>query len=308
MVDPINLVAESKVNRFFRARNKLTQGNVISHITQPAAGKDPCFIEDDDFLCMLGFLNESAQKYDYEIYSFCLMRNHVHLLLRPNKENLQNAMRDLFSRYAMRFNRKYERRGHLFGGPYRQAVCLEEAYLIAASIYIHLNPVKADIVSDVGDYRWSSARLFIDEPEKISFVNADFILQMLADDLQSARDRYRKLLEKGRELPVDHAQAQEGGLEHFKQKLILAFPKFFGKMAAAKTVATIEGKEILNMEALEARIDEVVAHYGKRKPGSRQAIRFLIEQLIARGFKRSEIAERLHISNKTVYNILKTHT
>ncbi len=155
-MDPIDLVAEHKVNRFFRARKKLTQGNVISHITQRAAGKDPCFVEDDDFLCMLGFLKESAQKHDYEIFSFCLMGNHAHLLLRPNQGNLQSAMRDLFSRYAMRFNRKYERRGHLFGGPYRQAVCLDEAYLIAASIYIHLNPVKAGIVSDPRDYRWGS--------------------------------------------------------------------------------------------------------------------------------------------------------
>jgi len=54
-VEPIDLIADHKVYRFFRARRKLTQGNVISHITQRAAGKDPCFIEDDDFLCMLGF-------------------------------------------------------------------------------------------------------------------------------------------------------------------------------------------------------------------------------------------------------------
>jgi len=67
-VEPIDLIAEHKVYRFFRARRKLTQGNVISHlrlhraresnggqVTQRATGKDPCFIEDDDFLCMLGF-------------------------------------------------------------------------------------------------------------------------------------------------------------------------------------------------------------------------------------------------------------
>ena len=194
----------------------------------------------------------------------------------------------------------------MFGGPYRQAVCLDEAYLIAASIYIHLNPVKADIVSDPRDYRWSSIRLFVGESEKISFVNAAFVMKMLANDLQVARKRYRQLLEKGTELPFDYAQAQEGGVEHFKQKLIKAFPKIFGKMTTAKTVARIAGKEILNMEALEQRIDEAVAQYGKRKPGSRRAMKFLIEQLIARGFKRSEIAERLHISPKTVYNILKT--
>lgn len=101
LLDPIDLVAEQKLNRFFRARKKLTQSNVISHITQRVAGKDPCFVEDDDFLCMLGFLKESAQKHDYEIFSFCLMGNHAHLLLRPNQGNLQSAMRDLFSRQLL---------------------------------------------------------------------------------------------------------------------------------------------------------------------------------------------------------------
>jgi len=204
----------------------------------------------------------------------------------------------------MRFNRKYERRGHLFGGPYRQAVCLDEAYLISASVYIHLNPVKANIVSDSRDYRWSSVRLFSDGSEKISFVNAGFIMQMLADNLQSGRTRYRQLLEKGVDLPVDYTQ--EDGVEHFKQKLMKALPKIFAKMAKTKTVAKIAGKEIWNMETLERRIDEAAAQYREHKPGSRQAMKFLIEQLLARGFKRSEISERLHISPKTVYNILKT--
>ncbi len=305
-MDPIDLVADHKINRFFRARKKLTQGRVVSHITQRAAGKDPCFVEEEDFLCMLGFLKESVQKHDYEIFSFCIMENHAHLLLRPSRENLQDAMRDLFSRYAMWFNRKYERRGHLFGGPYRQAVCLDDAYLLAASVYIHLNPVKAEIVPDPGDYRWSSARLFMEERTTISFVDHSFILKMLTNDSGDAKKRYRRLLEKGGVLPIDYAQAQETGIEHFKKKLMSAVPGIFSRLVTTRTVATVAGKEILNMEALEKRIDEALTQHGKRKPASRQALKFLIEQLISRGFKRSEIAERLHISPKTVYNLLKT--
>lgn len=303
-MDLIDLASEQKVSRVFRARRKLTQSRVVSHVTQRAAGKDPCFVEDDDYLCMLGFLKESAQKYDYEVYSFCLMENHLHLLLRPNQGELQAAMRDLFSRYAMRFNRKYERRGHLFGGPYRQAVCFDRAYLIAASVYIHLNPVKAEIESNPRDYRWSSVRLFTDEPVNCSFVNAGFILRMLSEDTREASEQYGKLLAKGMEMPVAYAKAQESGVEQFKKKLISAFPRIFGKMAKPDTVAKIAGKEILNMEALEQEIKQAVRRYGKRKPGSRKAMKFLIEQLIARGFKRSEIAEHLQISPKTVYNIL----
>lgn len=304
-MDPIELVDRHKVNRFFRARKKLTQGNLISHVTQRSAGREPCFIEDDDYLCMLGFLKESTQKYDYQVFAFCLMQNHVHFLLRPNNDNLQLAMRDLFSRYAMRFNRKYERRGHLFGGPYRQAVCLEEAYLLTASVYIHLNPVKAEIVDDPEDYRWSSVRLYIDEAEKISFINAGVILRLLDEKMPVARERYLTLLQKGSGLPLDYALSQEQGVEAFKKKLVTALPKIFDRLAARKTVARIRGKEILNMEALERQIDETVVHYGKRKPGSRQAMKFVIEQMIARGFKQSEVAERLNVSHKTVYNLLK---
>ena len=68
------------------------------------------------------------------MYAFCLMENHAHILLSPREENLYDAMRDLFSRYAMRFNKKYERKGHLFGGPYRQAVCLDDSYASCCSI------------------------------------------------------------------------------------------------------------------------------------------------------------------------------
>ena len=70
------------------------------------------------------------------------------------------AMRNLFSLYARVFNKKYKRRGHLFGGPYRQAVCLDDSYLLSVSLYIHANPVRAGIVGAPQDYRWSSIRLY----------------------------------------------------------------------------------------------------------------------------------------------------
>ena len=122
----MDLIEKVNIRRFFRATRKLTVPGLVSHITQRAAGKEPLFIEDADYLYML---------------------------LSPTQENLYDAMRDLFSRYAMRFNRKYERKGHLFGGPYRQAVCFDNGYLLAASLYIHLNPVRASIVADPLDYR-----------------------------------------------------------------------------------------------------------------------------------------------------------
>jgi len=123
----VDLLRQGKVTRHFRATRKLNIPDLVSHITQRAAGKEPLFLEDNDYLFMMGLLKEIAQNYSLSIYAFCLMPNHVHILLSPREENLFDAMRDLFSRYAMRFNKKYERKGHLFGGPYRQALCFDDS-------------------------------------------------------------------------------------------------------------------------------------------------------------------------------------
>ena len=82
-------------------------------VTQRAAGKEPLFLENSDYLFMLGLLKEIADKYSLRIYAFCLMPNHAHLLFSPQEDNLYDAMRDLFSIYAKKFNWKYERKGHL---------------------------------------------------------------------------------------------------------------------------------------------------------------------------------------------------
>ena len=179
-MDPLDLIETGKISRFFRATRKLDSPGIVSHITQRAAGKEPLFLENADYLFMLWLLKEIAQNYSLKIYSFCLMPNHIHLLLSPEKKNLFDAMRDLFSRYAMKFNRKYERKGHLFGGPYRQAVCFDDNYLLAASLYIHLNPVKASIVADPIEYRWSSIGLYCNENVPKSFVDPYLILNLLS--------------------------------------------------------------------------------------------------------------------------------
>ena len=196
-MDPIELIRQGKVKRFFRATKKLNASNLVSHITQRVAGKELLFLENDDYLSMLVLLKEVSSEFSLDIYAFCLMQNHIHLLFKTKETNLYDAMRELFSRYAMRFNRKYERKGHLFAGPYRQAVCMDDGYLLAASLYIHLNPVKADIVKKPQDYRWSSCRLFCMDDAPESFLLPNFVLGLLSGSNNESKRIYRDLLEKG---------------------------------------------------------------------------------------------------------------
>jgi putative transposase len=305
-MDPIDIAAQRKIKRFFRAKHKLIHPHIVSHITQRAAGKEPSFIEDDDYLHMLSLLKDISEKHALEILSFCLMPNHVHLLLKPREKNLDQAMRNLFSRYAAWFNRKYERKGHLFGGPYRQAICLDYAYLIAASIYIHLNPVKAKLNENPLYYRWSSASLYCKQDAPAAFVNPDFILRLLSEDIPESKRIYLKTLNKGIDLDVGRVLEEEDAIEKFRSNLIKIFPNLFHRANKKKPVVTISGQDLLSLEELEKQSELIKKSDIIRRPETKKARKFLIEQLVARGYKHSEIAEKLAISPKTIYNIMKS--
>ena len=306
-MDPMDLIRAGRIRRFFRATKKLDAPNFVSHITQRAAGKEPLFLEDTDYLTMLGLMKEIAEKYALNIYAFCLMPNHLHLLLSPREPNLCDAMRSLFSRYAMRFNKKYERKGHLFGGPYRQAVCLEDSYLLAASLYIHQNPVRAGLATTPSDYRWSSCRLYCDDGAPDSFLDSGFVLELLARDNVTRKRRYRMLLKQGGGLDTGHVLEQENAIERFGSQLALMFPPLFKMVARQRHIARFSGIDLSDLSALDAQAAVCKSQFSGR-PRSDIAKKHLIEQLIARGYNRGEIARRLGISRKTVYNILKTTT
>ena len=305
-MDAIDLVSQGKLKRYFRAKRKLNAPGLISHITQRSAGREPLFIEDDDYLYMMGLLKEISDNYSLKIFAFCLMPNHIHLLMSPEEENLYDSMRDLFSRYVMRFNKKYERKGHLVGGPYRQAVCLDDSYLLAASLYIHSNPVKANLAKAVSDYRWSSFRLYGDHDAPVSFVDPVFILGLLCENVSDAKERYRMLLRNADGLETGHVLEQEDAIERFRRKLVVIFPKLFKKINSQNNTTIHSGADLLSLEALEEQIEAVKSGTFQSAPGSRKAKKFLIEQMLARGFKRVEIADQLGVSRKTVYNLLKS--
>lgn len=304
-MDLDDLIRQGRVHRIFRAKRKLTSPNIVSHLTQRAAGREPLFLEDADYLYMLSSFKEVTRKRSLDVYAFCLMPTHVHLLLSPRADDLDEAMRDLFSRYAMMFNRKYERKGHLFGGPYRQAVCLDDGYLLAASLYIHMNPARAGLVTDPRDYRWSSVKLYHDRNAPQSFVKSGFILRLLAGEDEGRKKIYSDLLDRGMSSPSQDVLEHSDAVKLLRKALALVFPSLFSGTGKKKQVAPRSGLELLDEGELEQRIKSMRASTPKVSPETRKAWRFLIEQLIARGYKRDEIAVEIGMSVKTVYNILK---
>jgi putative transposase len=300
-MDIYQLIQDGKISRYFRARKKLVHAGLVSHITQRAAGSDILFLDDDDYRSMLALMKELCKKYGMTVYAFCLLPNHIHLLLNPSQNNLHMFLRDLFGRYAVRFNKRYERKGHLFGGPFRQSVILSEGYLLAVSLYIHLNPVRAALVSDPRQYRFSSCRLYTEKKAPESFVDPKLVLSLLANKEEVRPLLYTELLNRGKGVDTGNVLEDEQATERFMFFLKKSFPAFLSKsdknergQALLPSSSEVPDEQIADFESLR----------GLRKPESMKAKRYLVEQLLARGYTMTQVAERLEISRKTVYNIL----
>jgi len=298
-------IEESELKRFFRARIKLNYAGTLSHITQRAAGSDLLFHEDEDYLEFLGRMKEVAGNYQLEIFSFVCMPNHIHIQVRQTKNNLPDAMRELFSRFARRQNNKYQRKGHLFGGPYRQAVCFDDLYALSVSLYIHLNPVRAGLTNDPRKYRWSSCSLFCRGDQVQSFVYPQHILRYLSDDWGKAVEKYKKLLLEGIHIKTGDVLEDQETIHRFQGQMA-KYPVFRGIIQFLLKKVTEEKKqEIVPEYDFIDLMHRVVEKRPIQLPKDKLACKYLIEQLLSRGYTRSEIAKRLSISRKTVYNIIK---
>ncbi len=128
------------------------------HVTQRGNRRLQTFFCDEDYAAYVDLMAEWCRELEVEIWAYCLMPNHVHLVTVPSsEEGLRRAIGEAHRRYTRRVNFREGWRGHLWQGRFASFV-LDEPHLLAAARYIELNPVRAGLVTAPGDYRWSSAR------------------------------------------------------------------------------------------------------------------------------------------------------
>lgn len=143
------------------AKNLPHYYGAVYHITSRGNNRQAIFSCDADRIKYLELLQKGLQRFDHQIHGYCLMGNHVHLLIQVGTTSIDQIIHNAHSCYAKWFNHKKERVGHLFQGRYHAQVVSSQDYLLRLIRYIHLNPVKACMVSDPADYRWSSHRDYL---------------------------------------------------------------------------------------------------------------------------------------------------
>ncbi|MDQ2088156.1 transposase [Herbivorax sp. ANBcel31] len=155
------------------ARKKSSTG--IYHVMLRGINHQIIFEDDEDYQKYLDTLKKYQDESGYTIYAYCLMSNHIHLLVKEETEEMSIAFRRIGASYVYWYNWKYGRRGHLFQDRYKSEVVEKDRYFLTVIHYMHQNPLKAGIVKNITDYRWGSYGEYIGET---GICDTDFALNM----------------------------------------------------------------------------------------------------------------------------------
>jgi putative transposase len=200
---------------------RLTLPGVAMHVVQRGNDRAACFRSAADCQAYLRSLYELGEKRACAVHAYCLMTNHVHLLLTPAAiDGCATLMRDLGQRYVQYFNRVHGRTGTLWEGRFRSCVAESARYVLACYRYIELNPVRAGIVVHPRDYAWSSHRANA-EGRHDPIVTAHPEYQALGNDPSARLDAYRSLFDGQCDAALDERirDATRGGFALLSQEL-----------------------------------------------------------------------------------------
>ncbi len=171
--------------------------NALYHITSRGDRRENIYEDDIDREKFLNIFASVIKQFNWVCFSYCLMDNHYHLLVQTPDGNLSKGMRQLNGVFTQVFNRRHNKTGHLFQGRYKSILVDEETYLLELSRYIVLNPVKAGMVKQAGDWKWSSYQAMIGKSEVPGWLSNEFLLLQFSKQRKTAIRKYIDFVEEG---------------------------------------------------------------------------------------------------------------
>jgi len=282
------------------------------------------FVDDADRSRFLGFIEELVGKTGTRIPAWSLIDNHFHLLILSGPQGLASFMRKLMTRYAVYFNRRHQRTGHLFQNRYKSVLCEEDPYFLELVRYIHLNPLRAGIVASLDEldrYPWCGHSAIIGRTVR-AWQDPAYVLGNFSNDVAEAIRLYRAFVDEGKERGK-RPELTGGGLVrslgrvslHKDSRIAHDARILGGGEFVIKILNETENQPVtqpVDKDTVIARIcqqfgiHEEQLRNGSRRRTASEARGRIVEELITRsGFSLTEVARLIGISPSGVANVLK---
>ncbi len=231
----------------------------LHHVIIRGIERKEIFRDDQDREDFLTRLGEIVQQGEADCLAWALIPNHAHLLLRTGKTSLSRMMRRLLTGYAVRFNLRHQRCGHLFQNRYKSIVCEEDSYLLELVRYIHLNALRAGLVKDLREldrYPWGGHSVLMGHGQR-GWQATTEVLAQFGGRKRHAQDRYRQFVEEGIVLGR-REELGRGGSTRKKDRMIeeageATDPRVLGSGRFVQRVLEDEERALLRQARLKSK-------------------------------------------------------
>jgi len=187
---------------------RLEYEGALYHVTARGNGRQDIYLDDTDRRRFLELLGDEVEQQHWRCYAYCLMGNHYHLLLETPEGNLSCGMRRLNGRYTQELNRRHQRVGHVLQGRFKSILVEKEGYLLELCRYIVLNPVRARVVRQVQDWRWSSYGARVGRESGPGWLDVGGVHRLFHRTKGEAQQRYLQFVREGVDAPSPWAEVR----------------------------------------------------------------------------------------------------
>jgi putative transposase len=285
---------------------RISYPGAFYHITSRGNEQKAVFKSIPDRERFLEYLESSVQRYNAIIHAYYLMDNHYHLLLETPSENLSKIMAHINGAYTTYFNTKRERFGHLFQGRYKAILIEADEYIKELSRYIHLNPVRANIVTQPQEYEWSSYSYFIGKKKPPEWLKMDFILGYFGKDLSDSQKNYKKFVD------ILADQKYESPLKDVVNSTILGTRDFIDLIKDKHLSKQKEDKDLPTLKSFlkKITIDSIINEVNRNVKDDMKMSRNIKIYLCQRhtGEKLDDIGRHFDIGGSAVCHIVRKIT
>jgi len=263
----------------------------LYHITSRGDRQEDIFLNDNDRRQWLALFDKVCERYNWRCHAYCLMSNHYHIVVETIEGNLSKGMRQLNGVYTQYFNITHKRVGHVYQGRYKAILVEKDSYLLELSRYVVLNPVRAHMVKDVGDWPWSSYRQMIGEQNIPEWLEPSWILGQFSVQRKRAIEKYRDFIREGVGLPSLWSE--------LTQQIYLGDEKFV-KRLQKKLDKQSDLSEIPRMQRRPKA--KSLEHYESKHRDSKQG---MLEAFYSGDYTMKEIAGYFKVHYSTVSRAVK---
>lgn len=239
-------------------------GGALYHVTARGDRRESIFEDDVDRARFLELLGDVVGIFNWQCHAYCLMSNHYHALIGTPDANLSKGMRQLNGVFTQWSNRRHRRMGHLFQGRFKGILVDADSYLAELTRYVVLNPVRAGMVRQPGDWPWSSYRAMTGEADAPEWLATDGLLAQFGTRRSRAIAAYERFVQAG--------IGAESPWRHLNRQAFLGDDDFVARMHKRAR----KRPEDLNVPKAQRRppppsLEAIAAHHGDRNAAMRAA-------------------------------------